>query len=138
MTSSPIVITGIGAVSPNGFGRETYFDALKRGRSGIRRITQFDPSALSSQVAGEVDFDPGQWFDPKALKHVARVVPMSIAAADEALRDSGLDPSKMDLETREVPDEVRASWDARARGATLRGEWEKRFEEYAGAHPGLA
>lgn len=95
-----VVITGIGAVSPNGFGREAYFEALKNGRSGIRRITRFDPSALSSQVAGEVDFDPGQWFDPKGLKHVSRVVPMSIAAANEALRDSGLDPTLMDLATR--------------------------------------
>jgi 3-oxoacyl-[acyl-carrier-protein] synthase II len=95
-----IVITGVGALSPNGIGRENYFAALAAGRSGIRTITQFDPSALPSRIAGEVDFDPSQWVDPKNLKHVSRVVPMAIAASDEALRDARLDPLAADLEFR--------------------------------------
>jgi 3-oxoacyl-[acyl-carrier-protein] synthase II len=100
MTSERIVITGIGALSPNGIGREAYFDAVKQGKSGIRNITQFDPASLPCRIAGEVDFDPSQWVDPKNLKHVSRVVPMAIAAADEALRDAKLDPRAVDLETR--------------------------------------
>jgi 3-oxoacyl-[acyl-carrier-protein] synthase II len=100
MTSERIVITGIGALSPNGVGREAYFDAVKQGRSGIRSITQFDASSLPCRIAGEVDFDPAKWVDAKNLKHVSRVVPMAIAAADEALRDAKLDPSAVDLETR--------------------------------------
>jgi 3-oxoacyl-[acyl-carrier-protein] synthase II len=95
-----IVITGIGALSPNGVGREAYFEALKAGRSGIRTITQFDPSSLPARIAGEVDFDPSLWVDPKNMKHVSRVVPMSIAASDEALRDAKLDPASVDLDTR--------------------------------------
>lgn len=95
-----IVITGVGAISPNGIGRENYFAATKEGRSGVRAITQFDPGSLPCRIAGEVDFDPTQWVDAKNLKHVSRVVPMAIAAADEALRDAQLDPSKMDLEER--------------------------------------
>jgi 3-oxoacyl-[acyl-carrier-protein] synthase II len=95
-----IVITGVGALSPNGIGRENYFAALAAGRSGIRTITHFDPSALPSRIAGEVDFDPSQWVDAKNLKHVSRVVPMAIAASDEALRDAKLDPLGADLEVR--------------------------------------
>jgi 3-oxoacyl-[acyl-carrier-protein] synthase II len=100
MTSERIVITGIGALSPNGIGREAYFDALRAGRSGIRRITQFDASSLPCRIAGEVDFDPAQWVDAKNLRHVSRVVPMAIAATDEALRDAKLDPRAVDLEAR--------------------------------------
>jgi 3-oxoacyl-[acyl-carrier-protein] synthase II len=95
-----IVITGVGALSPNGVGREAYFAALAAGRSGVRTITQFDPANLPSRVAGEVDFDPSAWVDPKNMKHVSRVVPMVIAAADEALRDAGLDPKAMTLDER--------------------------------------
>jgi 3-oxoacyl-[acyl-carrier-protein] synthase II len=102
MNDQRIVITGIGALSPNGLGRENYFDALKAGRSGIDTITRFDPSALPCRIAGELDpsFDPSQWVDPKNLKHVSRVVPMAIAATDEALADARLDPKALDLETR--------------------------------------
>src|SRR6185436_11486619 len=58
MTIDPIVITGVGALSPNGIGREPYFAAMAGGRSGIRTITQFDPGSLPCRIAGEVDFDP--------------------------------------------------------------------------------
>jgi 3-oxoacyl-[acyl-carrier-protein] synthase II len=99
---SRIVITGVGALSPNGVGRERYFDALASGRSGIRPITQFDASSLPCRVAGEVngEFDPSRWVEAKDMKHVSRVVPMAIAACDEALRDAGIDPLQFDLETR--------------------------------------
>jgi 3-oxoacyl-[acyl-carrier-protein] synthase II len=100
LNSDRIVITGVGAVSPNGVGRENYFEAMREGRSGIRTITQFDPASLPCRIAGEVDFDPTLWVDAKNLKHVARVVPMSIAATDEALKDANLDPGAMDLEER--------------------------------------
>jgi len=101
MKPSRIVISGIGVLSPNGIGRENYFDALAAGRSGIRTISQFDASSLPCRVAGEVDFDPEAWVDAKNIRHVARVVPMAIAATAEALRDARLDPSSLDLETRQ-------------------------------------
>src|SRR5450432_191854 len=101
MRPGRIVITGVGAVSPNGIGRENYFAATAAGRSGISRITSFDPARLPARVAGEiVDFDPTHWVDAKNLKHVSRVVPLAIAATDEALRDAQLDPRAADLETR--------------------------------------
>src|SRR5437867_10623830 len=99
-TMSRIVITGIGVLSPNGIGRESYFAALADGRSGIRGITQFDASSLPCRVAGEVDFNPADWVDPKNIRHVSRVVPMAVAATEEALRDAKLDPRALDLDTR--------------------------------------
>jgi 3-oxoacyl-[acyl-carrier-protein] synthase II len=100
LSKDRIVITGVGALSPNGIGRENYFRALAEGRSGIRTITQFDAGALPARIAGEVDFDPTKWVDAKNIKHVSRVVPMAIAATDEALRDAKLDPLAENLETR--------------------------------------
>ncbi len=100
MNGSRIVITGIGALSPNGIGREKYFAAVADGRSGIREITQFNASSLPCRIAGEVDFVPEQWVDSKNIRHVSRVVPMALAATDEALRDAKLDPAQLDLETR--------------------------------------
>ena len=96
-----IVISGIGALSPNGIGRENYFAAVSQGRSGIRTITQFDASELPCRIAGEIDFQPEQWVDAKNIRHVSRVVPMAVAAADEALRDARLDPRAADLATRQ-------------------------------------
>src|ERR1041385_1464534 len=96
-----IVISGIGALSPNGLGRENYFAAVAQGRSGIRTITQFDASELPCRIAGEIDFQPEQWVDAKNIRHVSRVVPMAVAAADEALRDANLDPRAADLATRQ-------------------------------------
>ena len=95
-----IVISGVGALSPNGVGRENYFAALAAGRSGVRAISSFDASGLPCRIAGEVDFDPALWVDPKNLRHVSRVVPLAIAATDEALRDAKLDPRSLDLEGR--------------------------------------
>jgi len=101
MASPRIVITGVGAVSPNGLDRESFFASLAEGRSGIGRITFFDPSDLPCRVAGEVrGFDPGRWIDPKSIRHVSRTVPLALAATDEALRDARIDASNLDLDTR--------------------------------------
>lgn len=100
MTRNRIVISGVGALSPNGVGREAFFAAVAAGKSGVRRITQFDASSVPCRIAGEVDFDLERWVDAKNLKHVARVVPMAIAATDEALRDAKLDVAAMSLEEK--------------------------------------
>ena len=49
-----VVVTGMGAVSPNGIGREAFWNATRRGQSGVRRITRFDASRHQVQIAGEV------------------------------------------------------------------------------------
>ena len=96
-----VVVTGIGAVSPNGVGREAFWRATCEGRSGIRRISLFDPSSLPVQIAGEVTgFEPDRYISPKERQHVSRAVPVALAASEEALADAGLDPQAMDLEAK--------------------------------------
>src|SRR5437016_5193819 len=91
------VITGIGAVSPNGIGRERFWQATRNGESGVRRITRFDPSGFQVQVAGEIppEFDEKQYVDVKDRPHVSRAVPLAIASVAEAFADAGLDPKTM-------------------------------------------
>src|SRR5947209_5752965 len=98
-TKRRVVITGIGAVSPNGVGRAAFAEAILAGRSGVRRITRFDASALNVQIAGEVvDFDELAWMEKKERRNVSRVLPLAIAAASEALSHSGLDPARLSLD----------------------------------------
>jgi 3-oxoacyl-[acyl-carrier-protein] synthase II len=97
MATRRAVITGIGAVSPNGIGRESFWEATKAGRSGVRRITRFDPSGFVVQIAGEVpaEFDEKAYVDPKDRPHVSRSVPLAAAAVREAMVDSGIDVSAL-------------------------------------------
>jgi len=86
------VITGVGVVTPLGIGKEAFWDGLANGRSGIRRITRFDPSDLSSQIAGEVpDFEPLDFMDRKDARRLDRFTQFAVAAAALALADAGLD-----------------------------------------------
>jgi 3-oxoacyl-[acyl-carrier-protein] synthase II len=96
-----VVITGIGCLSPNGNGREAFALALKRGASGVDRISLFDPEGLPVTIAGELKgFDPTAWIGAKDIRHVSRAVPMAIAASSEALEDAGIDPSRLSLDER--------------------------------------
>jgi 3-oxoacyl-[acyl-carrier-protein] synthase II len=91
-----VVVTGIGAVSPNGTGREKFWSATKQAESGVRHISRFDASKLTVQIAGEVaDFDESLYIEPKERQHVSRCVPLAFAAAGEALADAGIEPEKM-------------------------------------------
>jgi len=95
------VITGIGAVSPNGIGKEDFCRAILAGTSGVKRITRFDTSNLPVQIGGEItDFDELAWIDARERKHVSRAVPLAVAASSEAVRDAGLDPESMSLEQK--------------------------------------
>lgn len=94
-----VVITGMGAVSPNGIGNQAFCRAALDGVSGVKRIRSFDPSELPVQIAGEIqDFDELVWMEARERKHVSRVVPLALAASTEALRDAGLDTSQLSLE----------------------------------------
>jgi len=96
-----VVITGMGVVSPNGVGRDAFSDAVLAGCSGVRRISRFDPSELSVQIAGEVvDFDELAWVEKQDRKHVSRVLPLTLAAATEALSNAGIDVASLDLEEK--------------------------------------
>ncbi len=87
-----IVITGLGVLACNGIGKEDFWQACISGRSGIRRITRFDASPLSTQIAGEITY-----FDPEAVDitreerlYLDRGTQFAIAAANLALQDAGL------------------------------------------------
>ncbi len=93
------VVTGIGAISPNGIGREDFWRATCQGISGVRRISRFDASGMAVQIAGEVpEFDEGRYVSAKDRPHVSRAVPFAAAAVDEALADAQLDTAAMDRE----------------------------------------
>ena len=95
-----VVITGIGAVSPNGIGRERFWNATQNGQSGVRRITRFDPSGFQVQVAGEVpdEFDEKAYVEPKDRPHVSRAVPLAAASVAEALADAGIEARSLGRE----------------------------------------
>ena len=93
--SRRVVVTGLGAVSPNGIGKENFWDNTCKGVSGIRRILSFDTSDLSCQIAGEVqDFEPEAYYSQTDLKKLPRAIPMAVAASKEALDDSEIDLSR--------------------------------------------
>jgi len=88
-------------ISPNGQGKQAFCRAILDGKSGVKRISRFDPADLPVHIAGEIpDFDESAWIDARERKHVSRVVPLCLAASTEALKDAGLDPSAMSLEEK--------------------------------------
>ena len=87
-----VVITGLGAVSPNGIGQKEFWKNTCKGISGIDRITSFDPVDLACQIAGEVtNFDPSLYYSAADLKKLPRTVPLAAAATQEALENAGID-----------------------------------------------
>jgi len=99
-----VVITGMGVVSPNGIGKEAFCRGILAGKSGVKRISRFDPSDLPVQIAGEIpEFDELAWVDARERKHVSRVVPLCLAASAEALQDANIDPVALSMaEKREI------------------------------------
>jgi len=92
-----VVVTGIGIFSSIGCKRVDFWDSLINGKSGIKRIQAFDPSAHNSQVASEVsNYNPGDYFDRKEARKMARVSQLASSAAIEAIKDAGLELDKED------------------------------------------
>ena len=90
--SRRVVVTGLGVISPVGNDAKTAWDNLIHGRSGIGEITRFDSSKYEHHAAGEVhDFDEKQWMDFKAARRGERAMHFGVAAAKQALADSGLE-----------------------------------------------
>jgi 3-oxoacyl-[acyl-carrier-protein] synthase II len=94
-----VVVTGMGAVTPIGNDVASYWESLMAGRSGIDRITAFDPSRLDAKIAGEVKgFEPELVMPKKEIRRHDRYVHFAWAASHEALRDAGLpNPIEDDL-----------------------------------------
>jgi minimal PKS chain-length factor (CLF/KS beta) len=91
------VVTGLGVIAPNGIGTETYWDATKHGRSGIKRISRFDPSRYATQFAGEVEgFQATDHIDQRLIVQTDRWTWMALAATQMALKDAAVDPARED------------------------------------------
>ena len=92
-----VVITGLGVVAPNGIGKETFWQALIAGRSGIDWITSFDTSGLYCRIAGQVkDFDARDYMSKRGVRMAGRFAHFSVAASRLAVEDAGLEPSRVD------------------------------------------
>jgi|TARA_B100001750_G_C15522254_1_gene612860 3-oxoacyl-[acyl-carrier-protein] synthase II len=95
-----IVVTGIGIMSCLGSSVEEFWGALKKGKSGIRQISQVDPNSFPCKVSGEVqDFIPKDWMNPKEAKRMGRFSQLAVAASKIAVDQSGflgkVDPSRI-------------------------------------------
>ncbi|MGO8687091.1 MAG: beta-ketoacyl-ACP synthase II [Candidatus Dormibacteria bacterium] len=87
-----VVVTGIGAVTPLGLDVESSWDACRRGRSGVVPISLCEASDLSTRIAGEVKgFDAAEHLGPKEARRTSRCVALGLAAARQAVADSGFD-----------------------------------------------
>jgi 3-oxoacyl-[acyl-carrier-protein] synthase II len=99
--SRRVVITGLGVVTSIGHNVEAFWSSLLAGRSGVRRVTLFDPTHFASQIGAEVrDWDAAQQMDPKEARRNDRYTHFGFVAAKQAYADAGLDM------TREDPDRV--------------------------------
>ena len=87
-----VVVTGLGVVSSVGNDKETAWKSLTEGRSGLAELTRFDVSRYEHKAGGEVkDFDPAAWMDPKAVRRSEREMHYGVAAAKQAVADSGFE-----------------------------------------------
>jgi 3-oxoacyl-[acyl-carrier-protein] synthase II len=106
-----VVVTGMGMVSPLGDGVDANWTALTKGQSGIRRIRGFDPEVMASHIAGEVPliseedapadaFDADKYLEPKEQRKVDPFIVYGIAAAEQAIEDSGWKPTNEEDQER--------------------------------------
>jgi 3-oxoacyl-[acyl-carrier-protein] synthase II len=94
-----VVVTGVGLVTPLGIGTGVSWEAIRAGKCGVGPITQFDSAAFSCRIAGEVkNFVPGDYIEKKEIKKMGRFIQFAVAAADYALKDSGLVVTPEDAE----------------------------------------
>ena len=92
-----VAVTGLGVIAPGGIGVPAFWELLTSGRTATRGITMFDPENFRSRIAAECDFDAAACgLEPEQVQRADRYVQFALAAADEAVRDSGLDLSAQD------------------------------------------
>ena len=99
MSKRKVVVTGLGIVSPVGIGVANAWSDIIAGKSGITRITKFDPSAFASQVAGEVKgFDVSQYLPAKDARRMDTFIQYGMAAGIEAVKDAGIEATEANAE----------------------------------------
>ncbi|MEI5006932.1 beta-ketoacyl-[acyl-carrier-protein] synthase family protein [Streptomyces sp. NPDC058423] len=93
------VVTGIGVIAPGGSGREEFWDRITSGKSAIRTVTCFDPGPFRSRIAAECDFVPSEHgLTPREIRRNDRFAQFALAAAAEAVEDSGIDLAAADTD----------------------------------------
>ena len=99
MSKRRVVITGLGIISPVGTGVAAVWQNIVAGKSGITRISHFDPAAMAAQIAGEVkDFDVTQHLPAKDARRMDRFIHFGLVAGIEAYKDSGLQVTEQNAE----------------------------------------
>ncbi|MCR4442352.1 MAG: beta-ketoacyl-ACP synthase II [Peptococcaceae bacterium] len=94
-----VVITGMSAISPVGTGLELFWERITAGQSGIVKISRFETTGYSTQIAGEVnDFDPSIYIDKKEARRMDRFAQFAVAGARMALADAGIKPEELEKE----------------------------------------
>ncbi len=94
-----VVVTGIGLITPVGKSKDENWENIRSGRGGIGPITRFDAQNHASRIAGEVkNYDPNQYFDRKEVRKYDPFIQFALIAADEAVKDAGLDPAAVNKE----------------------------------------
>ncbi len=97
MEKRRVVITGMGAVTPLGLDVKTFWEALIAGKSGIKEYKNISNEGQAVKIAGEIqDFEPEKYIDPKEAKRMDRFTQFAVVAADEAIKDAGLDDAGYD------------------------------------------
>ena len=92
-----VVITGVGAVTPIGLGKDDFWKALAEGKNGVGNITLFDTKDHTTKIAAEIkNFNPEEWMDKKEARRTDRVLHLATAAADMAIKDSKIDVETLD------------------------------------------
>ena len=98
MNKRRVVITGLGALAPNGNSVSEYWDALISGTSGIDHITYFDTENLSVKIAGELsNFNPEDYFDKKEIRKLDPFTIYHLISSIEAISNSGINEDNLDL-----------------------------------------
>lgn len=99
MAKRRVVVTGLGIISPVGNSIDDAWSSLMSGRSGITRISRFDPAAFACQIAGEVkNFDLAKYLTPKDARRMDTFIHYGLAAAIDAFKDSGLEVTEANRE----------------------------------------
>ena len=97
MKQRRVVVTGIGTLNPLGNNIEEYFTNLTQGVSGAGPITHFDPSNFKTKFACELKgYDPNNFFDRKEVRKYDLYTQYALIAAEQAIKDSGLDLETID------------------------------------------
>ena len=127
--SRRVVVTGLGAVTPIGNNVDDFWTSVKAGKIGFDHITKFDTTDYKCHIAAELkDFNPQDFMDRKAAKRMEPFSQYAVAAAKQAIDDSGLDIEKEDPYMVDVPlvqvSEVFRLWSARHKSFMKRDQTE--------------